>query len=72
MPDRDLGVDGIERGRFLDRLAKKAEVTHAHEAFGDNVEQEAADKFVGIEGHGLFSILIFSITVTKGDGSVMG
>ena len=47
-------------------------MTHAHEAFGDHVEQEAADKFVGIEGHGLFSVLIFSVPVTEGDFSVVG
>jgi len=44
----------------LDRLA-------AHKTFGDHVEQEAADEFVGIEGHGLFSV-----PVDKGDFSVMG
>ena len=47
-------------------------MTHAHEAFGDHVEQEAADEFVGIEGHGLFSVLIFSVPVTEGDFSVVG
>jgi hypothetical protein len=39
----------------------------AHETFGDHVEREAADEFVGIEGHGLFSV-----PVDKGDFSVMG
>ena len=38
-------------------------MTHTHETFGDHVEQEAADEFVGIEGHGLFSVLIFSVPV---------
>jgi hypothetical protein len=47
-------------------------VTHAHETFGDHVEQEAPDEFVGIEGHGLFSVLIFSVPVTEGNFSVMG
>jgi hypothetical protein len=36
------------------------------------VEQEAADEFVGIEGHGLFLVRIFSVPVTEGDLSVMG
>jgi hypothetical protein len=35
------------------------------------VKQEAADEFVGIEGHGLFSVVIFSVPVTEGDFSVM-
>ena len=53
-------------------VGQKTEVTHSHEAFGDHVEQETADEFVGIEGHGLFSVLIFSVPVTEGDFSVMG
>jgi hypothetical protein len=53
-------------------VGQKAEVTHAHEAFGDHVEQEAADKFGGLEGHGLFSVAVFSVPVTEGDFSVMG
>jgi hypothetical protein len=47
-------------------------VTHTHEAFGDYVEQEAANEFVGLEGHGLFSVLIFSVPVTEGNLCVMG
>ena len=47
-------------------------MTHAHETFGDQVKQEAANEFMGIEGHGLFSVVIFSIPVTEGDFSVVG
>ena len=47
-------------------------MTHAHETFGDHVEQEAPDEFVSIEGHGLFSVLIFSVPVTEGDLCVVG
>ena len=47
-------------------------MTHTHEAFGDHVEQETADEFVSIEGHGLFSVLIFSVPVTEGDFSAVG
>jgi hypothetical protein len=36
------------------------------------MEQKAADEFVGIKGHGLFSVLIFSVPVTEGDLSVTG
>ena len=53
-------------------VGQKTEVTHAHEAFGDHVEQEAADEFVGIEGHGLFLVRIFSVSVIEGDVSVLG
>ena len=53
-------------------VGQKTEVTHAHEAIGDHVKQEAADEFVGIEGHGLFSVAIFSVSVTEGDFFVVG
>jgi len=46
-------------------------VTDAHEAFGQDVKQEAADEFVGIQDDGLFSIAIFSISVTQGDLAVV-
>ena len=52
-------------------VGQKAEVTHAHEAFGDHMEQEAADEFVSIERHGLFLVVIFSVPVTEGDLAVM-
>jgi hypothetical protein len=35
------------------------------------VGQEAADKFVGIEDHRFFSVLIFSVPVTEGDLTVL-
>jgi hypothetical protein len=47
-------------------------VTDPHEAFGDHVEQEAADELVDIKGHDFFSVLIFSVPVTEGDFSVVG
>ena len=42
-------------------------MTHPHKALGNHVEQEAADKFMGLEGHGLFAV-----PVTKADFSAMG
>ena len=65
-----VGCCTLREGLWIGWL--KTEVTHAHETFGDHVEQEAADEFVGIEGHSLFSVLIFSVPVTEGDLSVMG
>jgi hypothetical protein len=46
-------------------------VTDAHEAFGQDVEEEAADKFLGIKDDGLFSISIFSILVAQGDQALL-
>ena len=45
-------------------VSQNARVTHPHKALGDHVEQEAADKFVSIEGHGLFAVLIFAVAVS--------
>ena len=45
-----VGCCTLREGLWIGWL--KTEVTHAHETFGDHVEQEAADEFVGIEGHG--------------------
>ena len=56
---------------FFRAVSQEAEVTDAHEAIGQDVEQEAADEFVGIKDDGLFSIPIFSISVTQGDLAVL-
>ena len=56
---------------FFRAVGQKAEVTDAHEALGQDVKQKAADEFVGIEGHRLFSIPIFAISVTQGDLAVL-
>jgi len=53
----DLGQSGIESQQlsalresvFFGAVGEKAEVTDAHETIGQDVEQEAADEFFGIE-----------------------
>jgi len=55
---------------LLRSVSKKPEVTDAHEAIGQYVEQEAADKFVGLQSHRLFSIPVFSISIAQDDFSV--
>ena len=42
----------------------------AHETVRQDVDQEAANKLVGLQGHRLFSVAIFSISVAQGDFSV--
>ena len=61
----------MSQGLFPRAVSQEAEVTDAHEAFWQDVEQEAADKFVGIKEDGLFSISIFSIPVAQGDLAVV-
>jgi hypothetical protein len=69
MEVKELTAFGV---KVFGSVGKQTDMTHAHETFGDNVEQEAADKFVGLEGHDLFSAMMFSVSVTKSDFSVMG
>ena len=57
----------MRQGELLDSIGKKAEVTDAHEAIGEHMEEEAANELLGIEGHCLFSVSIFSIPVAKSD-----
>jgi len=56
---------------LLGAIGEKAEVTDTHEAIGQDVEEEAADEFVGIERDGLFSIPIFSISIAQDDLAVL-
>ena len=53
------------------RLAKKAEVTDAHEAIRQDVKQEAADKFLGLKSHRLFLIPVSAISIAQGDLAVL-
>ena len=46
-------------------------MAHPHEAFGDDVEQEAANELLGIERHQFTPILVFSITISEGDFTVV-
>ena len=52
---------------FFGSVGEKAEVTDAHEAIGQDVEQEAADKFVGLQSYRLFSIPVFAISIVQSD-----
>ena len=48
---------------FFRAVDQKAKVPDTHEAIGQDVEQETADKLLSVKGHSLFSIPIFSISV---------
>ena len=74
----DFRQSGIESQQFaalresllFGSVGEKAEVTDAHEAFGQHVEEKAADELVGIESDGLFSIAVFSISIAESDLAV--
>lgn len=56
---------------LLGAISEKAEVTDTHEAIGQDVEEEAADEFVGLKRDGLFSIPIFSISIAQDNLAVL-
>ena len=61
----------LRHSALLDSVGQEAEVTDAHETIGQDVQQEAANEFVGIERHGLFSISIFAIPVAESDLAIV-
>ena len=76
---RELGPSGTEFQELtafgqqaFRSVSQNARVTHPDKALRNHVEQEAADKFMGLEGHGLFPVVIFAVAVTEGDFTVMG
>jgi len=46
-------------------------VTNTHEAVGQDVEQEAANKLVGLQLRRFFAIAVSSISIAQGDFSVL-
>ena len=50
---------------FFGAVGEKAEVTDAHEALREDMEQETANKLLGIQSHRFFSILVSSISVAQ-------
>ena len=61
----------LREGVFFGAVGQKAEVTDAHEAVGEHVEEKTADEFVSIKGQSLFSIPVFAISITQGDQAVL-
>ena len=57
----------LRKSLFLGSVSQEAEVADAHEAVGQDVEQEAADKLLGLQSHRLFSIAVSSISIAQGD-----
>ena len=56
---------------LLGSVGEKAEVTDAHKAFWQNMEEEAANEFLGVQGHGLFLVLVSAVPVGEGNFSVL-
>ena len=56
---------------FFDSVGEKTEVTDAHEAIREDVEQKAANKFLGIQSYRFQPVLVFSVPVGKSDLAVL-
>ena len=48
-------------------VGEEAVVADAHEAVGQDVEQEAAEEFLWTEGHGFASVMVLVVGVAEGD-----
>jgi hypothetical protein len=52
---------------FFGSIRQETEVADAHKPVRQDVEEKAADKLIGIENRGLFSVAVFAITVAQSD-----
>jgi len=48
---------------FFGAVSEKAEMTDTHEAIGQDMEEKAADEFLGIEGHRFQPVFVPSVAV---------
>ena len=58
------------QGTRLVPVGEEAIMPEAHEAAGQHMQQEASDKFVGVERHGLDTIALTTVAVGKADPPV--
>ncbi len=63
-----LAAAGEKLGRVV---GEKAEMADSHETFGDDMKQEASDKFLDWECSGFQPIPVFSIAVSEGNLSIV-
>ena len=56
---------------LLGTVGQKAEVADAHEAFGQHVKQESANKFLDINNPGLLLVSVSAIPVAESNLSVL-
>jgi hypothetical protein len=56
---------------LLGSVGQKTEMTDAHEAIGQDMEQKAADKLLRTQGHRFQPVFIFSVPVGESDLAVL-
>jgi len=54
-------------GGFSVSVCQQAEVTYSHKPFRQYVKQEPSNKFIDLERHGLFAVIVGIISPEKGD-----
>ena len=75
---RDLGQSGMKsqqlaalrESEFFGSVGEIPEVTDAHEASGEDMEEKASDKLLGVKGHRFQPVFVFSVPVAKSDLAV--
>jgi len=64
------GFTACRDGVFAVSVCQQAEVTNPHITFGQYVKQESSDKFVSLERHGFFAVIVGIITPEKRDMAI--
>ena len=57
-------------GVFAVSVCQQAKVTNPHITFGQYVKQESSDKFISLERHGFFAVIVGIITPEKRDMAI--
>ena len=55
----------LAQGTRLAPVGQEADMAHALQAMGNDVQEKAADELVGFQGHGLHAIALASVAVGK-------
>ena len=57
---------------FARAVGEKAKVTNAHEAVWQDVQQEAADELVSLQGHGASAVAMLSVSIRESNARALG
>ena len=61
----------LREGELLGSVGQKAEVTQAHEAIGEYVEEESANKLLGVKGHRFQPVFVPSVPVAMSNQNLL-
>ena len=55
----------LAQGTCLAPVGQEADMAHALQALGHDMQEKAADKLMGCQGHGLYAMALASVAVSK-------